>query len=81
MFLQFRERKTKLTKISNFCLFAANGKRRKVCLPWPANGKRLSTIKVSANVPIYDRNTIFDWLTKTETKVMFSEAEYFKFLE
>jgi hypothetical protein len=28
-------------------------RKRKVCFPWSANDKQLSTIAVSANVPIY----------------------------
>ncbi len=42
------------TESSNLCLFAAYGKRKtEVCFQWLANDKWLSTIAVSANVPIY----------------------------
>jgi hypothetical protein len=43
-----------LTENSNLRLFAAYGKRKtEVCFQWLANDKWLSTIAVSANVPIY----------------------------
>jgi hypothetical protein len=42
------------TEISNFCLLAANGKRkREVCFPYLENYKWQLTIAVTANVPIY----------------------------